>query len=404
MLALTIVVIISIFVLENTLIYLNYSYKDNPIPKNVDDIYDTEEYTKWLSYTMERRKISIFENTLGTMLIIAFLLTGLFPYIASFSSQFSNDKIIQSLIFFLIYYLISYFLSIGFKVYRTFVIEEKYGFNRTTKKTFFIDQVKSILLNTVLGGGVLFILLLIYQSQGRKFVFYGWLTVILISLVANILYTKVFIKLFNKLTPLPEGPLYEKINKLAEKTGYEVKKISIMDASKRSSRLNAFFSGFGKFKHIVLYDTLLEKCTENEIIAILAHEIGHDKNKDVLKNFMLSTVQLSLFIAIMTFFLESSFISKAFGFANPHYGFSIILFGILIEPISIVLGVPLSYISRKAEYKADAYAAKEYNKEDMISALKVLSKENFSNLNPHPLVVKLTYSHPPVSERIKSIE
>ncbi len=403
MLLFTIFIILIVFILENLLIYLNYKHKDNPIPDNVTDIYDEEDYSKWLSYTMEKRKISIIENTFGTIVIIAFLSLGLFPKIADITDNVSDNLIMQSLAFLLVYFVISYLLSIGFNIYSIFSIEERYGFNRRTVKTFLLDQVKTILLTVVLGGGILYLLFMIYQNQGQSFMLYGWLTIMLISLIANILYTKVFIRIFNKLTPLEENSLYEKINDLAKATGYQVKQISVMDASKRSSRLNAFFSGFGKFKHIVLYDTLLEKCSDDEIVSILAHEIGHDKNKDIIKNFLLSAVQLSIFIAILTIFLESDMLAQAFGFNSVHYGFAIVLFGILMQPLSIILNIPISYLSRKAEYKADLFAVKNYQRNSMISALKVLAKENFSNLNPHPLVVKLTYSHPPISKRIKAI-
>jgi STE24 endopeptidase len=213
----------------------------------------------------------------------------------------------------------------------------------------------------------------------------------------------VFIRLFNKLTPLPDGELKEKIESLARKTGYGIKGISVMDASKRSSRLNAFFSGFGRFKQIVLFDTLVGKLSADETVAVLAHEIGHARHRDVLKNFLISAVQTAAYLAMLTFFMSSGDFSMSFGFSDVHLGFAIILFGILMEPLGILLGIPLTAISRKAEYRADRFSAETAGKEPMTSALKVLARENFSNLTPHPLVVMMSYSHPPISDRITAI-
>lgn len=240
--------------------------------------------------------------------------------------------------------------------------------------------------------------------MGNRFILYAWLLLVSITLLINLLYTKLFVPLFNKLTPLPPGELYDNIHNLAVSTGYEVKKISVMDASKRSSKLNAYFSGFGKFKQIVLFDTLIDKCSPDEIVSVLAHEIGHAKHKDVLRQFFISMVHMSVILVLLTFFLSSHGLSQAFGFQTAHMGFALILFGILMEPVGIVASIPLTFISRRAEYRADAFAAASGYRNAMISALKVLARENFANLTPHPLVVKMTYSHPPISQRIEALE
>lgn len=340
---------------------------------------------------------------MDTCILIIFLSIGFFPFLADLANGLALDPIFQTLLFLGFYSAIRFVLGIGFHWYRTFSIEERYGFNQSTVKTFVFDQVKSIFLSILLGGSLLYALLTLYLRMGNRFILYAWLLLVSITLLINLLYTKLFVRLFNKLTPLPPGKLSDNIHNLALSTGYEVKKISVMDASKRSSKLNAYFSGFGKFKHIVLFDTLLEKCSTDEIVSVLAHEIGHAKHKDVLRQFLISMVQMSVVLVLLTFFLSSDGLSQAFGFQSPHMGFALILFGILMEPIGIVVSIPLTFISRKAEYRADAFAADSGYRDAMISALKVLARENFANLTPHPLVVKMTYSHPPISQRIEAL-
>lgn len=401
---LTIIIIIAMFSFDLTLSILNYKNRNKPIPDNVADVYDKEDYKKWHAYTMEVFRLGMVSKIMNTIILLLFLHFGVFPKIAEMTQSITTNSRLQVLLFFAIYMIISYVLNFGFKLYSTFHIEERYGFNKTTVKTFITDQIKSLILVTVLGGGLMYLILSLYEKLGVESLFFAWLILIVITLIINMLYTRVFIKIFNKLTPLPKGELYDKTVKLAKNLGYEIKTISVMDASKRSTRLNAFFTGFGKFKSIVLYDTLLEKCDPDEIVSVIAHEIGHAINKDTLKNFILSIGQLGLLLYLLSFFLTSETLSTAFGFGTIHVGFSIILFGILFEPISMIMGIPLNAMSRKAEYKADACAAGAGYKDAMISTLKILSRENFSNLTPHPLLVMLTYSHPPTSQRIEALK
>jgi len=403
MFQLTLTVILAVFMLDTILSMLNLKYRDQPVPDNVADVYHHEEYQKWLNYTMENHRLSILENILYTAGLILFLILGFFPALANAAESFMADPILQTLLFLGFCFLISFFFKIPFSWYRTFSIESRYGFNKSTKRTFLLDQLKIILLSLGFGSIILYVLLSLYQRMGSGFLLYAWLFVMLVLLMVNILYTRVFIRIFNKLSPLPEGELKEKIEILAKNTGYEIKKISVIDASKRSGRLNAFFTGFGKFKHIVLYDTLLQKCGTDETVSVLAHEIGHAKHKDVVRNILISMLQIAVYLTLLTFFLSSPNFAKAFGFYEVHLGFAIILFGILMRPLSILISIPLSAVSRKAEYKADVFAKEAGYKTALISALKVLARENFSNLTPHPLVVKLTYSHPPISKRIEAL-
>lgn len=417
MLILTILIVIVTLLLESIISLLNYRHRSQPIPDNVRDVYDSAQYKRWLDYTMETHRLAMISRAVNTGALIAMLLFNGFPYLAQRADAQTGHEILRVLVFLGLVYVLQYILNLGFKLYRTFGIESRYGFNVTTPHVFILDQIKSVLLGLLLGGGLLYILLWLYfnlyeassqPGSGAAWLqvwLIAWLLIVLVTLIVNLLYTKVFIRLFNTLTPLRSGPLYDQIVGLADKTGYAVKEISVMDASKRSTRLNAFFSGFGRFKHIVLYDTLIEKCGVEEVVAVLAHEIGHAKHKDVLKNFLLSVFQIGATLALLLYFLTASGSwARAFGFSAAHLGFALLHFGMLTDPFGFLLGIPLTAISRRAEYAADGFAASTTSAQAMIRALKILARENFSNLTPHPLSVKLTYTHPPVSQRIEAIK
>lgn len=404
MFQITLLIILAVFLVEISLSMLNYRHRNKPIPKNVADVYNQEEYNKWLRYTMEITRLSILNSTVEKIVLLLFLSLGAFPMLDRLTQNITSNTILQTLLFLGFYMAAMYILSIGFRLYRTFSIEERFGFNTSTVNVIISDQIKSILLAASLGGALLYVLLSLYERMGRRSFLYTWLIVMAIIFMVNILYTRVFVRLFNHLTPLTEGELYQKTRALAKHTGYKVQRISIMDASKRSTKLNAFFTGFGKFKHIILYDTLLEKCSTDEIISILAHEIGHANHKDTSKNLIVMAIQTAAFLFLLSFFLSSDAFAIAFGFQQAHYGFALILFSILMEPVSLVLGIPMSAFSRRAEYKADAFAAKSTDPNAMVRALKILARENYANLTPHPAVVRMTYSHPPISDRIAALE
>lgn len=399
----TIVIVLALYMLDITLLSLNYLQRTQPIPQNVSDVYAIEDYNKWLAYTMEKFKLAIISKTVNTAILLFMLWLNLFPMLGLWSEDLTSNRILGTLLFLGIYGAIHYVSNIGFNLYQTFNLETRYGFNTTTMRTFVTDQLKGLLLGVILGGGLLTLLLYLYTALGSVAIIYAWFILMSILLLMNILYTNLFIRWFNKLTPLPVGELREKSTQLANNLGYEIRKISVMDASKRSTRINAFFTGFGRFKSIILYDTLLEKCDSDEIVSVLAHEIGHAKNRDVLKNLVLSALQIGAYLGVLSFFLSSDYFALAFGFSTSHYGFAIVLFGILMEPLGILFNIPLSAMSRKAEFRADACAANAHYGDALCRALKVLARENYANLTPHPLVVTLTYSHPPISQRIAAI-
>ncbi len=398
-----ILLIVLTFTFDTWLAILNYKNRGAEIPQEVLDVYNKDSYKKWLEYNMENFRFTFISRTITTIITILLLVFGFFKLFNDIAIHFSNAFSIQVLIFLGIYFLLDFIIGIFFSYYKQFSIEARYGFNKSTLKTFIDDKIKSLLLTIILGGAIIYAFTALYQHTGHQFYLYAWLVTIVIILFINLMYVKLFVPLFNKLRPLEEGELKNKIVAFAEKVGYEITKISVIDASKRSTKLNAFFSGMGKFKQVVLYDTLLNKMTDDQIVSVLAHEIGHSKNKHIVKNLFMMTINISLFLAVVLYSINSNTVSQAFGFKQANFGFGLIIFTILISPISILMDVIESHISRIFEYEADNYAARNGYKQEMEESLKILGRENFDNLTPHPLYVAMKYSHPPIAYRIRAI-
>lgn len=399
--------IILMYALDLIVSLLNYNQRNKPIPDNVSDIYDEHQYENWLKYTMETLRFGLIRKTLNTLLMLGLLIFGFFGALQTWVENWFVSPTLQTLGFIGVIGLGLMIIGIPFSYYATFVIEEKYGFNKTKKKTFFIDTIKNLILMVVLLGGLVALIQLLYvqfQNNLWLFVLSAWVLLTVIILIVFVLNTKVFVKIFNKLTPLPEGTLKDRIEKLATEVGFEIKAISVMDASKRSTKLNAFFSGLGKTREVVLFDTLIEKMTEDEILSVLAHELGHAVHKDITKMLIERSIVFLIYAVILGFILQSDALATAFGLNAANLAFGLVLFTILIEPIDTLLGIPLNAMSRKAEYAADRFSTEYVDKSHMMSALRKLVTENFSNLNPHPVYVLLAYSHPSISERLKAIE
>ncbi|MGB0203043.1 MAG: M48 family metallopeptidase [Acholeplasmataceae bacterium] len=398
-------IILGMFVFEFLISVLNYRYKNQPIPENVQGLYDKDKYHKWLEYSMANFKFGIISNTISTAVMLLLLSLGAFGFFEELSIEVTSSALLQTLFFLLMYYIISFIMTLPLSYYRVFKIEESFGFNKMTKKLFVIDKIKSFILTVVFGGGIISLLFVIFEAFTNIWIFILIAYVVIFAVMLLLfLFNGVFVRLFNKLTLLEEGSLKEKIDALAVSLGFEVKRIYVMDGSRRSTKLNAFFSGLGKTKEVVLFDTLIEKSTEDQILAVLAHELGHATHKDTLKGLIQQLFVIGLYVLVLGFILTTADLHTAFYLSNVHFGFSIILMSILLSPVNTLLGLYTNYVSRIHEYKADAFAAKHTSKEAMISALKLLVVENFANLTPHPLYVKLYYSHPPISSRIASVE
>ncbi len=373
------------------------------IPSNMKDFYDTVKYHKARSYGKEKGRISFISSTISLVLTLLMLFFNGFGVLNNLVLGFSDEPFIQTGLFFLILFVASDFISLPFSWYNTFVIEEKYGFNKTTYKTFIFDKIKGYVLMFVIGGGVLFGAMWLISYLETGFWLWLWIGMASLMLFINMFYADIIVPIFNKLTPLESGELRSKIEEYSKKVGYELKNIFIINGSKRSTKANAFFSGLGPRKTIALYDTLIEKHTDEELVAVLAHEVGHFKKKHVVTSLILTILQLGLMTWLIELCLKQQDISQALGATEMVFHLGIVAFGVLYSPIGTILSLFMNVISRKNEFEADAYAKNTANSEDLILALKKLSVDSLSNLYPHPIYVFFHYSHPPLLERLEKL-
>ncbi len=400
-------IVLLVYAFEMVVSLLNHQSRLKEVPERLKDIYDEERYHKWLAYSLDVHRFTMVRRGVNVLILLAFLFFGIFERIEATTSAWTDSTIMQSLYFLGFYQTFIVLLGIPFKHYQTFYIEARHGFNRTTKKTFTRDIIMGYIMTIVLGGlilGGINALYLAFQDNLWTFIVIAWAAISIVMFLIFAFLNKLFLRLFNKFTPLPEGTLRTRIEGLASSLGFNIKALYVMDASKRSTKLNAFFTGIGKAKEVVLFDTLIEKMSEDEILAVLAHELGHAVHKDTWRMLFQQIIIIMLYAASIGFILQAPTLFTAFGLSGVHFGFAIILFMILFEPIELLLGLPLNALSRKAEYQADAFSAKQTDAKHMISALKVLSREDLVNLTPHPLTVLLYYSHPPMNERIEALE
>ena len=383
--------------------YLTYSRRNDVIPDNVKDVYDEDEYKKNQAYKMDNLKFSIIVSIIGTVITLCILLFNIHHALYDFITRSTENFYLVSLFIFFIPLLFEGIIRMLMDIYDTFVIEKRYGFNKTTPATFIVDTIKTLIITIVVAGGLFMLFLFLYNKIGSwMFIVFFFVLIALQFFVAFI--SPLLIRIFYKLTPLEDGELKDRVLRLAEETGFRIKGIYSVDASKRSTKLNAFATGFGKTKTIGLFDTLIEKMTSDEIIAVLAHEIGHAKKRHILKRAPLSLLTTSVLLAAAYFIITLPETSQAFGFTDANIAFGLFIMVILISPLMVLLRVPANTLSRKHEYESDAFAKECAGKAPMESALKKLYQENLGNLTPHPFVVKIEYSHPPLSQRIAALE
>ncbi len=396
-----IIVIFTIIYLFNLLLEIvRMKSAGNPIPENVSDIYDRETYPKWRQYHGEKARFSIISSTVSFLIDLVLLVFNVY---AAFAGLFPKDVFMQMFSVMLLSAL-TQLIMIPFDWHNTMVIEEKYGFNKTTAKTFWGDQIKQFIIGLVIMTGVGGLLIETHKLFGDWLILAFAVLMTLILILVSFVFP-VFGRIFNKFRPLEDGELKEKLTGLLEKNGYKVRAIKIMDASRRTTKSNAYFTGFGKMKTIVLYDTLVESMTTDEICAVFAHEMGHGLHKDTLRNQLLSFAQMAVIGVLAWLTLRTLGIFTSFGFSELNYGFAvIIIMSVEYAFISPLFSLISNYFSRKAEYRADAQAVKEGYAMELVSALKKLARQNFSELAPSPLLVKLEYTHPTLSQRIDAIE
>ena len=399
------IAIISIsFMIDKILDTLNIKHFDDKIPEKLADVYDKEAYKKSQAYKKTNSKFSDLTSTFSIVLTLVFFFVDGFKYVDNFARSFTDNTVLVALIFFGVIMFGSDILTTPFSYYKTFVIEEKFGFNKSPQKTFWLDKLKGWLMSILLGGGVLSLIIWFFQFAGENFWIYAWILVAVFSLFMNMFYAKLIVPLFNKQKPLEDGDLKSAIEKYAKKVGFTLNNIFVIDGSKRSTKANAYFSGFGSQKRITLFDTLINDLETDEIVAVLAHEVGHYKRKHIIFNLASSTLLTGFTFFLLSLFINSSILSEALGVAIPSFHIGLITFGILYSPISELTGLMMNYISRVFEYQADNFAKETFAAKPLITSLKKLSKNSLSNLTPHPGYVFKHYSHPTLLERIQNLE
>ena len=399
-----VVIVLAAYIIESILDNLNLSTARNALDPKISHLYDAKERERSISYSAEKTRFGFISSTISTLILIFALSYGWFASLDNWARGIFDNQILVSLLFIASLSVISYLLGLPFTLYGTFKIEEKYGFNKITPKVFFTDTIKGAALATLIGGSLLSAVLWLYQELGSNFWILAWALLAVFSLLMFMFGTTLILPLFNKLEPIKDGPLKQGIEKYCASQGYNLGRLFVMDGSKRSSKANAFFSGLGSSKTIVLFDTLIEKLTTTEIIAVLAHEIGHYKKKHTLSMFIFSNIQTFATFALLGFLLGYPELSTALGAGESSFHLSALTFFILFTPLSIFLGLINNTWSRHNEYESDTFAKQTYKVEPMRSALSKISTDSLANLSPHPAYVAFNYTHPTLLQRLKNLE
>ena len=398
-----IAILILNFILDKILDVLNTKHFDDAIPAELSDVYQKEDYEKSQAYKKANAQFSSLTSLFSLALTISFFFIDGFKFVDEFARSYSSNTIVIALLFFGIIMIGSDLINTPFSYYKTFVIEDKFGFNKTTLKTFIIDKIKGVFMMGLIGGGILALIIWFYQFAGDYFWVYAWVLVAVFSLLMNLFYSKLIVPLFNKQTPLEDGELKTAIETYATKVGFTLKHIFVIDGSKRSTKANAYFSGFGSQKRITLYDTLINDLETDEIVAVLAHEVGHYKCKHIIVNLFTSILLTGFSFWLLSVFVSLPIFSEALNISTPSFHVGLIVFGILYSPISELTGLFMNILSRKFEYQADNYAKETFAAQPLISSLKKLSKNSLSNLTPHPAYVFVNYSHPTLLQRYRNL-
>ena len=392
------------FVLERVLESLNSKHMSPVLPDSLKGIYEEKEYSRFQSYKRENGRLDSWSSGVGFVVMIVFLVAGGFGWYNSWVVSLTDSVVWQTILFVVGLSVVSSVLDIPFDYYATFRIEEKYGFNKTTRRVYWLDTVKELFLSLVLGGVLLALVVWFYTWAGTYFWLYAWGAVTLFSVFMAMFYSQLIVPLFNKQTPLQEGSLRDKIQAFAGKVGFKLDNIYVIDGSKRSTKANAYFTGLGPKKRVVLYDTLIDELTEEEIVAVLAHEVGHYKKRHTLRSMVVSVIQMGVLFWLFSLCVNNVALSEALGGDRVYFQLGLIAFAILYSPVNLILGVGMNVWSRNNEYEADAFAARYYEGDYLVSGLKKISVKSLSNLTPHPLYEYVYYSHPSLLKRIDAIK
>ena len=391
------------FIVSSVLSWLNTKWMTHPVPPELEGLYDEEKYRRQQDYMRTNKRVSLIARCVSFALTLIILGFGLFGWLDDQCKSWSDLPVLQVVLFLVIFNLFNTVIELPFSYYSTFVIEERFGFNRTTHKTFWLDALKSFTVSTVLSAALMAVVYWLYQTFGQQFWIWATLVVAVFIIFFTMFYSNLIVPLFNKQTPLPEGELRDAITAALADFGSKFKDIYIIDGSKHSTKANAYFTGFGPKKRIVLYDTLQDQMTTDEIVAVLAHEFGHYKHRDTFRNMIISIATIAVNLFIFSLLVSNPNLPAALGGTAPSFILALVAFSLLFSPIDIALSPIGSAISRRAEYRADAFAAEHGHGEALISGLKKLAAHALSNLTPHPLVVWYSYSHPTLAQRIRAI-
>ena len=392
------------FMLERVLEFLKSKHMSPVLPDSLKGIYDEKEYSRFQSYKRENGRLDCWSSGVGFGVMIVFLVAGGFGWYNSWVVSLTDSVVWQTIFFVMGLSVVSTVLDIPFDYYATFRIEDKYGFNKTTRRVYWLDAVKELFLSLVLGGVLLALVVWFYTWAGTYFWLYAWGAVTLFSVFMAMFYSQLIVPLFNKQTPLQEGSLRDKIQDFAEKVGFKLDNIYVIDGSKRSTKANAYFTGLGPKKRVVLYDTLIDELTEEEIVAVLAHEVGHYKKRHTLRSMVVSVIQMGVLFWLFSLCVNNAALSEALGGDRAYFQLGLIAFAILYSPVNLILGIGMNVWSRSNEYEADAFAARYYEGDYLVSGLKKISVKSLSNLTPHPLYEYIYYSHPSLLKRIDAIK
>ncbi len=383
---------------------LNRKSWSDKVPERLEDVYPEDKFQKQKQYRLANYRFTLISSSFSLLVIVLILWFKGFAWLNELTGQITDHFILHPLLFFGIIALVSMLISIPFSLYDTFVIEEKFGFNKTSPKVYITDTIKSLIIGAVIGGLILSLIIWFYNTAGQLFWLYAWIGLSIFMIFFSKFYTSLILPLFNKLKPLEDGELKTAIETMSLKSGFPLSNIFVMDGSKRSTKANAFFSGFGKNKKIVLFDTLINDLTVDEIVAVLAHEAGHFKLKHIIRGTILGIIQAGLSLFLLSWFVNHSAISHALGVMEPTFHIGLLGFGLLYAPISGVLGLGLIILSRRQEYQADSFAAKYSSASALQSALKKITSAALSNPTPHPWFVFFNYSHPPLLSRLAYLD
>lgn len=399
-----IIFIIADFSIGIWLTRLNVKASKWPVPKVLEGLYDEEKYRKQQAYSSEKRRLGLITSSLTMIISLAFFAFGGFAWLDNVVRAATGNYVLRAVLFFGFFFVLEFLLGLPFSIYATFSIEERYGFNKTTPKLFAADAVKGLLLNAVLNGGLLALAVWIYTLNPEWFWLIAFGVFTAFTLFFTYFYSELIVPLFNKQTPLEEGELRSAIESFAATAGFQLENIYVMDESKRTTKANAYFTGFGKKKRVVLFDTLIQQLTTDEIVGVLAHEIGHYKKRHLVKDMVSAAVESLVMFWLVSLILGSNTIAAAAGCAEPSFWINVQVFAMLLAPIGLIQGLVDNSISRKHEREADTFAKEHGVGPAEASALKKMSAQALSNLTPHPIVVKMEYSHPTLAERVEMLQ